>query len=85
MTIFNYGFEKMGFRFGWFKKELYRLPSEINSRYYSLKKLNLIKIGKQKGYRICTKKLTISQLEKTTNLFSEPIKINNFKHEDLPF
>lgn len=88
IMTFDYGFEKNGFRFGWKDKdfrELYRLPSEINGRFYSAKKMNIIKIGKQEGYRICGKKLTLHQLESLTCLFSEKIILNEFRNKNLPF
>lgn len=80
---FKYGFEHKGFLYGWNKKELYRLPIFKSNRSYSIKKMNLIKIGKQKGYRLCSDKKTLKQLELLTERinYNHVININ----EDTPF
>ena len=81
--VFKFGFSFNGMRFGWCKRELYRLPQTYNNRFYCLKKLNEITIGNKIGYRVNRKKLTINQLEAIT-LSIEPIIINS-NNEDLPF
>lgn len=44
--IFKYGFTFMGVRYGWSKKQLYRLPFERGKRTYGLKKINPIRGAK---------------------------------------
>ncbi len=72
-----------GVLYGWKDKELYRLPQHIGQRFYPLKKVNLIDVGRKKGYLIRGKRKTINQLEEITT----PI---NFVHQkiedkDCPF
>lgn len=70
-------------KYGWYKKELYRLPSIINLRSYSFKKVPQILVGNKIGYRLMKKKYTLEQLSILTIPIYE-IKIkNNF--ENLPF
>lgn len=44
--IFKYGFLYRNVRYGWYKKELYRLPFSNNKKSYGLKKINPIRNGK---------------------------------------
>lgn len=82
--IFEYGFTHKGFKYGWFNKELYRLPSKSKNYNYPLKKLNEIKIGNSTGYRIKKDKLSLNQLMgKTKDIKKVSIEILNNKH--LPF
>jgi len=70
--------------FGWHKKELYRLPSEIGGRYYPLKKLNPIIVGKQLGYRCKRDKLSMAKLKGIT-IGIACKKVTIISHKDLPF
>lgn len=84
MLNFTYGFSYKGFTFGWLKKELYRLPMEGGNRSYPLKKLSLIKVGKQKGYIVRRQKFSLKQLKSKTILINKKLfELSNDK--DLPF
>lgn len=81
---FKYGLEIEGITYGWYKKELYRLPfNSEDNRYYSTKKLNQILIRNQIGYRLSGKRYTLNKLKNLTKLINlkEEILISN----DLPF
>lgn len=80
---FTSGFEHGGFLFGWHKKELYRLPSEIGNRTFGLKKLNRISVGKSWGYRVKREKMSIAVLKTKTGVINRNIKIHDSK--DCPF
>lgn len=80
---FQYGFGHKGFLFRWNEKELYRLPSENGKQYYPLKKLNLIKVGNQKGYRCKRDKLSLEQLKSKTIFIGKKISI--IQDKDCPF
>lgn len=77
MTLkFKNGFVYDGFTYGWNKKELYRLPSTSkDNKSYGLKKLDLIDIGFQKGYRIKRQKFTVEQLASRTVEINREVKI----------
>lgn len=85
IRIYRYGFKYKNFTFGWFKKNLYRLPSESNLKFYPLKKLNIIDIGNKKGYRIVRDKKTIEQLQEMTEVINYKHIINGNKSEHTPF
>lgn len=85
MIKFIYGISYKGFLYGWYKKELYRLPSADLQRGYSLKKLQRIIIGNKTGYRLRGDKLTMEQLEEITTLFNEPLIVLRRRDKDLPF
>jgi len=80
---FKYGIEDNNLTFGWFEKELYRLPQTINKRFYSLKKLNQINIGNNVGYLINQKRFTIKQLETKTIYINQEVQI--IEDKDVPF
>ena len=82
--VFKYGFELKGMKYGWYKKKLYRLPSTINFRNYTLKEMSEILIGYNIGFRLMKKKYTIKQLKEITIPILE-LKIDLIKQEDLPF
>lgn len=74
---FNYGIIYKGIKYGWYKKELYRLPYTNSVKYwYALKKLTLILIGTKLGYRLSGDKLTLDKLEELTHEI-------NYTHDDL--
>lgn len=80
---FNYGFNYLGFQYGWYRKELYRLPSNTGNNKYGLKKLNLIPIGNTLGYRIKRQRLSMFQLKgMTTNINIEVVVIE--ENKDIP-
>ena len=84
MIHFKYGFEHKEFIFGWHKKELYRLPSESEKRNYPMKKLSIIKVGKQDGYRIKRDKFSLGQIQKMTIFIDKRIYPVENK-QDTPF
>ncbi len=80
--IFEAGFTHNGFSYGWFKKELYRTPSDVNGKNFGLKKLKLIQIGNNSGYLCSKHKFTIAQLIGMTVKMKAPIIIT--KGKDVP-
>lgn len=83
IITFKYGFEYGGFLYGWYQKELYRLPSTIGTRHYGVKKLNSIMVGNKVGYRVRRAKLTIEQLKDRTMLINRELSVPN-ENPDLP-
>jgi len=83
MYYFKYGFEHKGFQYGWFEKELYRLPSKSDLRYFGFKKLTPITVGNQIGYRCKRDKLSVYQLQQLTGRISVSIEV--IKDKDVPF
>lgn len=81
---FKYGFDYKSFQFGWLDKELYRLPSKTGNRFFPLKKLKKIKVGKGYGYRVKRDKLSLIQLEAKTKVINKKIKTID-KNNDTPF
>lgn len=66
---FRYGFEYLEVRYGWNKKQLYRLPFTRNNRSFDLKLINEIVIGSTTVYNIQRKKFTINKIKSiTTNV-----------------
>lgn len=83
--IFTKGFEINGMLYGWHRKELYRLPSEIGLRYYPLRQLPVIKIGNKSGYRFKQKKQTFEQCLSRTRQLIKPVIVEQFIDEKTPF
>ena len=63
---FKHGFIYMGVRYGWNKKQLYRLPFSRNLRNYDLKLIKPILIGSTTCYNLQRNKVTINRIEKLT-------------------
>lgn len=63
---FRYGFEYLGVRYGWSKKQLYRLPFIRNNRSYDLKLIHELVIGSTTVYNIQRRKLTINKIKAIT-------------------
>lgn len=62
--IFTQGFKYGGFRFGYLNNKLYRLPTKIHERNYSMRELPLINITEKiQGYRIIRDKKSIVQMK----------------------
>lgn len=81
---FNFGFIINGRKFGWSEKELYSLPFETDHGHFrALKKMKLVRIGNNYGYRFLDKPRTLKQLELLTH--SVCWKIEIIQHDDLPF
>ena len=80
---FKYGFEYLGVRYGWNKKQLYRLPFISNNRSFDLKEIKPILIGSTTVYNIQRNKLTINKLKQRTESVDWYVKI--LKLEDCPF
>ena len=81
---FKYGFHYGIFFYGWYNKELYRLPNESYKKTYGLKKLSPIQVGRKTGYRIHGDRLTIQQLREITVAMDKKISIVD-KNYDCPF
>ena len=84
---FKYGFNYKGFLFGWYNgfDQLYRLPSTVKKRSYPIKKLNIIKINKQEGYRVARAQKTILQLKELTERIDYVYVLNGVNGKDCPF
>jgi len=80
---FNFGFEINRIKYGWFKKDLYRLPFDKNNRSYALLKLNLVINGITPCYCVNRKNKTLKSLEKMTEKVDWKVDIIKSKH--LPF
>lgn len=63
---FKYGLIYMGVQYGWYKKQLYRLPFTRNKRSYNLKLINPIVIGSTTCYNLQRNKITIKRIEDLT-------------------
>lgn len=84
MTItYKSVFEVKGMKFGWYKKELYRLPQNYNGKFLPLLKLPKMKIGQGFGYQLNQKQLSLRQLESMTT--DEVFEVHAVDDDDLPF
>lgn len=80
---FKKGFAYGKYMYGWYKKELYRLP-KYNEKYtITLKKLKLVDVGVKKGYCVGGKRKSLSILEKLTTDINIFVPLNN--DENCPF
>ena len=80
---YKYGIDFEGVKFGWMDNKLFKLPQTVGKRFYPLKELPLITVGKQKGYLLNRRRKSLSQLESMTIYI-------NFEHQmistkDTPF
>jgi hypothetical protein len=80
---FNYGFEYMGVRYGWNKKQLYRLPFIRNKRSFNLLLVKPFVIGSTTVYNIQRTKVTINRLKKLTKDVSWELELVSVV--DCPF
>jgi hypothetical protein len=79
---FKFGFIYNDVKYGWYKKDLYKLPYTKDKRSYSFKIIKPIIIGCTTVYNIQRNKLTINNLKKRTL----NVKWNISTFEDkLPF
>jgi hypothetical protein len=78
---FQYGFTYKNVRYGWLKKELYRLPFENMKRTYGLKKITPIRSGKV--YNLQRIQKTIAHLKLMTKKVDWEVKI--IENKDIPF
>ena len=85
MNKIIYGISYNGILYGWYEKELYRLPIVIGLRNFGFKKLNKVPIGNNFGYRLSQKGFTINQLLEITVLLNEPYLIKKINHDSTPF
>ena len=86
VRIYKYGFKYKNFNYGWYKKELYRLPSvNFKNQNFPLKKLKLIDVGNKKGYRLFRDKKTLEQLEELTEVINYEYVVNGKQSKDTPF
>lgn len=77
---FSEGFEFNGFRFGWKKKTLWRLPTIKDGREYSMRKVPLIQITDRiKGYRIIRQKKSIAQVRALTEVVNFEVNVSDCK------
>lgn len=82
LMFFKYGLEYKGYLFGWYEKELYRLPIK-GEKNLLLKKLNIIKVGNKKGYRLRRDKISIEHIKAMTIAIN--VKVGVLKpHKDIP-
>ena len=80
---YTYGISHKGMTFGWKDKQLYRLPQVYNKRFLPLKKLNKIKVGNRKGYRLCGDRFSDIQLKSMTIFINQ--EFQEIKDKNLPF
>lgn len=78
-----YGFKFEGILYGWKDKKLSRLPQTIGKRFYPLKELELIQVGKQKGYLVGCKRKSIKQLKDMTVFIN--FEYQTISDKDCPF
>lgn len=65
--IFEQGFKHREFKFGWLKDILYRLPTTVHGRDYSMREVPIINITSNiQGYRIIRDKKSIIQAKAMT-------------------
>jgi hypothetical protein len=84
IITFKYGIEHEGFYYGWFAKELYRLPSTSGRYTYGIRKLKQIIVGNQLGYRLKKDKFSMKQLYDRTVLIPK-VEISLFDYKNRPF
>ena len=83
---YRYGFEYKGMNYVWGdNNQLYRVPSTIGNRNYSFRKVPLIKIGNNKGYRVMDDPKTIQQLKDITEVINYQRIVNGKGSVDTPF
>ncbi len=78
---FKYGFLYQGVKYGWFKKDLYRLPFTKGKRSYGLKKIHPVRLGKV--YNLQRGQKTIAQMQLMTIPVDWKVIIHSGK--DCPF
>lgn len=71
----NYGFEYMGVRYSWHKKQLYRLSFTRNNRSFDLKLIHPIVIGSTTVYNIQRKKITLNKIKLLTKQVDWKVEI----------
>jgi len=79
---FKFGFVYNDVKYGWYKKDLYKLPYTKDKRSYSFKMIKPIIIGSTTVYNIQRNKLTINNLKNRTIKISWNITLIEDK---LPF
>lgn len=73
--VFTKGFKYAGFKFGYLNNKLYRLPTRIHERNYSMRKLPIINITEKiKGYRIIRDKKSIIQMKEMLRKVNYKVK-----------
>ena len=82
----NHGFVHSGMLFGWYQKELYRLPQMFNGRSYGLKKVNIFHCKKRKKdfYQCYKSDLTLEQVKQKTVVIPK-VTISQVSSKDCPF
>lgn len=80
---FKYGFEYYGVRYGWNKKQLYRLPFSRNKRTFGLLQVNPLLIGSTVVYNIQRNKFTINKLKQRTTQVDWTAE--QVQEQDCPF
>ena len=63
--------------------ELYRMPQMMGLKFYPLKKIPLIDVGKSKGYLVSRKRKSLKQLKDMTIFIDH--KYQEIPHKDMPF
>jgi hypothetical protein len=78
-TMIYKGFQYLGKVYVWHKKELYRLPYNVDFRYYGLLKCK----PWQDGYNLGNKRKSMKQLQSMTVTIKSDFRFQ--VHEDVPF
>ena len=76
---YTYGFKFDDILYGWKPNEklrLFRLPQMIDKRFYPLKEIPIIDVGKGKGFLVSRKRKSVNQLKDMTVFI-------NFKHQEI--
>ncbi len=81
--IFKKGFEFNGVKYGWNKKNLYRLPVQIGKRFYAIKKMKQQLIGTTWVWNVYKHTMTKNQLKQLTKDVNWKVKENI--SPDCPF
>lgn len=81
---YKFGFVFEGKLYGWKDKRLYKLPQEVNGRFYGLLECKKWKRnGKELGYFLGDKAKSTSQLLSMTHFIDKKIDVIN--DDDVPF
>lgn len=82
-TLYKYGFEYKGVKYGWKDKKLYRLPYVKNNRSYSILEIKFYCYKSTLIANIQRVKLTFNRIKEMTTEIN--IKLKSYISNDLPF
>lgn len=80
---FKFGFEFRGRRYGFYEKNLYRLPFINGMRHYPMRIIPKISVGNLPGYRCCREKISINKIKALLKNVDWKEKV--FREDKLPF